>query len=350
MNSVQFSKAYKQSATGRYHPDQEKVAMFQSAHKWSDRFSELTHDILQNKAPAPETSMTLLQSYLLWAHDDLSRMVQEAWNIANENDQHNLTKLNFHMLNFGSIALWKHVLVDRRTTTTPTLVRSVQNSLAAHAVDFMRIREQGIEDGNFFSSEHKSQRSVFLGLLNEFDTAITAQEISLRSPSIVVLPAASQFESSIHSERNSDLLAIDLKVDSVSNERRARGIQAKLFTDQETYDKIDKDYVTVVDGIVDLGSTKKVRPFAHRSYEEIRQWPGLIAAHHLISVKNMSIAPDAAKATMRKSHDKAAMVQAMNLTTAALHRKHEAKEHAAGTKSNNKKAANIVVKRVLAEI
>ena len=350
MNGSKFSEAFRHSAVGRYHPDNEKVVSFGSAHKWSDTFSELTHDILQGKDPEPDISLNLLQTYTQWAHVELSSLMNNWTDIENKYDASYVSKLNFHLLNLSSISLWKHMLVDRRTTVTPNLVRAIQNNLAVQAVDFMHLREIDLENGEYISEDHGLRRDAYLGFLNELDTAIITQNISLKSPSTFVIPAASQFESSNHSERNSDLLAIDLNAYSENGERQVRGIQAKLSVEQKTADSIDPEYVTIIDGIVDLGSTKRFRPQKNRSYEVVKPWPGLVAAHHLLNVKNLSVIPNAAKANIRKSANKAITVQAMQIATEAQSRKHEAKKYTAGTKSNNKKAAEIVVDRVLSEL
>lgn len=350
MNGTKFSEAFRQRATGRYHPDTGKVARFDSAHKWSDTFSELTHDVLEGKDPTVDTSVNLIQTYMQWAQVDFSELIEESMDIENEFDAQYASKLNFHILNISAITLWKHILVDRRTSMSPNLVRTVQNNLAAQAVDYMRIREFDIENGDFLSSDIALRRNTYLGILNEIDTAIVAQEVSLKNPGVFVLPAASQFESSTRHERNSDLLAIDMKKSGDGGERQVRGIQAKLSVDQEVADNTDPDYVTLVDGIMDLGSTKRIRPQAHRSAEIVKPWPGLIAAHHLLSTKNISIIPNAAKANIRKSGNKTVTRQAMQFTIEAQNRKYEASKHAAGTKSNNKRAAQIVVSRVLSDL
>lgn len=347
MEGTKFSNAYRFPATGRYHPDQQKVALFKSAHKWSDTFSEVTHDVLEGKQPNPETSANLLRSYMTWAGGELVDIIETTCDIDDEYDEKNAKKLHYHLLNIAAIGLWKHILVDERQSIPAQLVRVVQTNLATQAIDLMRQRQEHIDQGDFYSNEMTEKRLSFLGLLNEFDTAITTQEISLSRPTIVVVPGASQFESSSSRERNSDFLAIDLRMDSDNGERQARGIQAKLTVDHETAEETDDDFITLIDGVIDLGSTKAVRPNAHKSHTVTRAWPGLVAAHHLLNTKSVGIVPNAAKANMRISGDKRATVQAMQVTTSALQQKYEARRYAEGTKSNNKNAARIVVKRVL---
>jgi len=351
MDGRTFSDTYRQPTTGRYHPDHERASLMAPVYEWSDRFSEIIHSVLRQEPLNEHSTHTTLLNYLHWAGSDLHTIAEEVIeNIDPINDSHNLSTLNFHFINAQMFPIWLHVASGSRSLSGET-VRAVQNNLAASGVSMLAYRAKILESEDYQDISTTLPWLADNGVLNEIDTLITSLELTIQHPHIAVLAAPGMFESSYDSSKNNDILVVDLK----SPNRDTHGIQTKMSINAAIREKADPTYVTLIDGRVDLDSTKAVRA-NHRSSKVVTApWPGQIAMHHLIAMKK-AVGLDSY--TKRKLSENARRqgtvnphVQGMHASTNLLRAKSEAHRLATTeSKSQNKKVAARVIERVMNDL
>jgi hypothetical protein len=284
MNAEKFSTAYQRDrldTPGQM--DAERARLLERPSQWSKAYGHILHDYLSG-APDPisrDDFRRLSTDYAVWYATELPELEEEAHRRAAQSNDHldfrTINEMNFHALNRAMLPIWEDLLFTERGVQAASAKES-QTVLAINGLLLYGEREEAVRRGEYFEPSYAEKRASHNGTLNEVDTAITLLNISLRNPDIIFLPAPEQFEHQA-SSRHSDFIAIQ------KSTRQARGIQTKVGVTNSSYDDYDPDYVTIVDGMRDLGNSYAVRTDARRSKKQIVGWPGLISLELLKSMK-----------------------------------------------------------------
>jgi hypothetical protein len=351
MNGKEFSESYTQRSVGRYDPNPERAALMESAYDWSDQFSDIIHSFLKGENVASGDNQNKIREYFNWCQLELPNIASNILSEMEDPDNiHNVITVNFHLVNLNFLSIWLHIFSGSKSLQAES-IRVTQNNLAAYSSVISGDRAERLEKHEYWNLARTEGWQTESGILNEIDTLITSLEISIQHPHIAILPAPAKFESTHHSERNVDALVIDLK----SPDKDVRGIQAKLRVGEKIASNVDSDYVTLVDGVIDLGSEKVIRPNRTSSREIIVPWPGQIALHHLIDAKKLTGLDKFTRQKLfennRSAGSRMASIQAMQLAS-VLHTARADAHTLTGKseRSNNKKAAQIVVQRVMNDL
>jgi hypothetical protein len=291
MNAETFSSAYEREPARIERPlDPEQERLLERPDAWSKAFGYILHDYLATgESPIAEVDFKKAAAdYEHWFNSDFGTLYVEAQTEAeksNTKESYSLiSHLNFHTINRVMLPLWSDTLFSE-SGIQPSHIKEAQTVLSYFSLHFMKDREARIKRGTYFDPNFSDYRAVSSGILNEYDTAITLLNISLKDPDVAILPAPLQFESQNPGSLNlnSDFIAIR------KSSRQARGIQAKARRTDISYRDYDPDYVTLIDGIDDLGNSRAVRINPRHSRQSVVAWPGLISAEYLRSVKSDSL-------------------------------------------------------------
>lgn len=289
MNAETFSNAYeREPARIERNLDPEQERLLERPNAWSKAFGYILHDYLSTgTSPITEADFNKATTdYEQWFGSDFGALYAKAQNDAEENNTREsyilVNHLNFHTINRVMLPLWSDTLFNEAGIQS-SHVKEAQTVLSHFGLHYMKDRETRIKNGTYFDPAFSDYRAASSGILNEYDTAITLLNISLKDPDVAILPAPIQFESQHPSSLNSDFIAIR------QSSRQARGIQAKTRRTDVSYHDYDADYVTLIDGVDDLGNSRAVRINPRHSRQSVVAWPGLISAEYLKSVKSDSL-------------------------------------------------------------
>ncbi|MCY1355717.1 hypothetical protein D9M69_421490 [compost metagenome] len=285
MNAETFSSAYeREPARIERNLDPEQERLLERPNAWSKAFGYILHDYLSTGvSPVTEADFKKAATdYEHWFNSDFGTLYVEAQTEAEKSNTREayslINHLNFHTINRVMLPLWSDTLFNEKGIQ-PSHVKEAQTVLSHFGLHYMKDRETRIKNETYFDPSFSDYRATSSGILNEYDTAITLLNISLKNPDVAILPAPIQFESQHPSSLNSDFIAIR------QSSRQARGIQAKARRTDVSYRDYDPDYVTLIDGIDDLGNGRAVRLNPRHSRQSVVAWPGLISAEYLRSVR-----------------------------------------------------------------
>lgn len=298
MNAETFSSAYEREPARIERPlSPEQERLLERPDAWSKAFGYILHDYLATGvSPVSETDFKKASTdYEHWFNTNFGTLYTEAQAEAeksNTKESYSLVNhLNFHTINRVMLPLWSDTLFSESGMQAPH-VKEAQAVLSYFSLHHMKDREARVKNGTYFDPQFSYHRATSSGILNEYDTAVTLLNISLKDPDVAILPAPIQFESQNQSSLNlnSDFIAIR------KSSQQARGIQAKARRTDVSYRDYNPDYVTMIDGIDDLGNSRAVRLNPRHSRQSVVAWPGLISAEYLKSIK-----PDTLKNLNKKA-------------------------------------------------
>lgn len=285
MNAETFSSAYDREPTHvERHLEPEQERLLERPNAWSRAFGHILHDYLSTGvSPMSETDFKKLSlEYQDWFNRDFSTLYAQAEAYAKDSDtpeSHTvINHFNFHILNRLMLPIWSDTLLHEGGIQRSS-VKDAQTALSFYGLYLFKERQARIKDNTYFNPEFANHRAASSGLHNECDTAITLLNMSYRDPDVAVLPAPMQFENQHPSSLNSDFIIIR------RSNKQARGVQAKVRSTNEGYRGYDPNYVTLVDGVNDLGNSQAVRTDPYKSTRSVVAWPGLISLEYLKSLK-----------------------------------------------------------------
>jgi hypothetical protein len=285
MNAENFSSAFERqpSPNSPLHAERTAELSLERPQAWSQAFGYVLHDYLSSNSQPIDTAefKTLSTAYVNWYSSDFATLYGAAIQRSQKENTleayEGLSRLNFHIINRAMLPIWEDTLFNKNGVQRDH-IREAQTILAVHSLNLFKERQSMVAEGVYFNAEHEPYRSTTKGILNEYDTAIALLNISYKNPDIAILPGPDQFEGRAGS-RNSDFIAIRRST------RQARGIQAKSGRTEDSYETYDPAYVTMIDGMHDLGNTFTVRMDPKKSRTVQVAWPGLISIEHLKNVK-----------------------------------------------------------------
>lgn len=283
MNAETFSSAYEREPIPKQRHGAEEEQLLEAPQAWSQAFGYILHDHLSGSPQAVDQKdfNTFSAAYLQWFHSDFStlyeRSAERATALNTEDAYAVLSHLNFHMINRIMLPIWQDTLFNEHGIQEHS-AKEAQTVLALYGMELFKERQGKVTDGTLFMPASFEYRKTNNGMLNEYDAAITLLNISLKDPDVAILPGPFQFEQQ-HSSKNSDFIALRRSTG------QARGIQVKSSRTEDSYRAYDQRYVTLVDGVADLGNTYAMRINPKRSNKVSVVWPGLISLEYLKNLK-----------------------------------------------------------------
>lgn len=347
MNGQWFSEGYQKAPTWHDRMEDAEKQLIEPHLQWSDTFSLALHNYLRGGTVTRQEADGFIDHYGAWLNGDFSQTSSDTLVQLTKEGSPNSSLVLFHIMNTQFINIWRKMLAGE-TRFRPDLIEATQNNLAARSIDIMNGRSTAMGEGMFFAPDFDDDRALMNGVLNEYDTAISALEITKKHPSIVVLPSPAMFSGSDNVDRNSNFIVIDTNVQKDGEVQRfAKGIQTSTQTRRESAEDADPDFIVHVDGTADLGNSKVVRYDPKSSKMAEKPWPGYIAAHHLAMTKKPIAIDQETKKRMQKVNPRYTsqlIIRAANYLYTA---KSDAAEHVGASKPLNEKAAQIILDRVM---
>jgi hypothetical protein len=250
MDMRRFGRAYPELPEKIPPSNPERRELLEAPRKWMRIFDETMSDYFSGELTADHSWFAgNIVDYYNWGYRNLDVLTKGARALDDPTSRNDIgSELTFHRLNTPMVFLWEHLLyhVIPRDATE---LSDIQVQLALESAPFSRRLKQLSSIGE--PSETKEGKLI-MGQLNEFDAAIILIELMKTNPNLIVVPAPERFESQRQrSNLNSDFIFVD------KQERHARGVQVKTFmADSTGVEHYNHDYVTLIDGSVDLGNSQ----------------------------------------------------------------------------------------------
>lgn len=234
--------------------------------EWASFFDKIFYSILEGNTDidreAIDQQLTIYETE--WAGDHLDYLITESQNLAFHDAEATqaVNELNFHILTKKFMPLWHHAwMPEKYPEVTPEGIETVQTRLATRAAELIQVKNSALKWRRIENSP-KGLVSAINGQLTEIDAAIVMLEMQKENPQLMVLPAGPQFESARPSNRSVDFIITD------TDTWQSRGIQVKTYIErfedawktsqqedsQKPIRNYDSNYVTLIDGMVDLGN------------------------------------------------------------------------------------------------
>ncbi len=281
MDNTSFAEGYRTipwhtHADTIHRPEVKKIMA--APRKWSTFFDRQMYSYLNDRQvdEPDEVELGLQEYYGSWLLPHLDQTVEQAQFLASNNkprSDSSMTELTFHILNKELFTQWHSLLLpDRYRPHTPEEIQDIQVRLAIYnaenilkmRIDLNARRTPG-ETSQVFKARggQASEVDAAIIFLEVVKRSILNQETSDAPNPLVLLPSPPQFESGYNnSSRAADFIIIDPVL------KQSRGIQIKSggfisssVTTRTTYEGTqiegyDPEYVTMIDGMVDLGNTR----------------------------------------------------------------------------------------------
>jgi hypothetical protein len=289
MKPAEFVTAYRRDAVEYASIPAEVEELLAESREWSHRWGVLLHDALAlREVPYPKAFDRFSASYLTWFWRSYLDMWTQLVEWAERTDDsatwaRALMEINFHQLNILVQQSWTMLLYRPPPVGLPTtLVDRDCYNLAKSSLGFVRLREQFLGEEVFFDPEAEQIRAWQTGSLTEVDAYIALLDMTRQRGNIITLPAPAQFEH-LAGAANVDFLVFDKRYDTV------RGVQVKAQVDNDQAQRYDRARVTLIDGARDLQNTRALRTDPRHSARHVVTWPGLIAAHFILELKDSKL-------------------------------------------------------------
>jgi hypothetical protein len=305
MDSKQFLNGYQDiSNREAWHKEPAEVKEIMTGpRKWASFFDTQLHDILsgQYQDDDEETANQFIAYELDWAETQLDPLVKQSQDLAFSNAHADVAvnELNFHILNKELVDMWHRAMnPEKFPRISVERIETMQSRLAQRGASLRDTKESAYY-WRSIESTPEGLVPAMNGQLTEIDAAIVMLELCKQETEILLLPAPPQFESAADKYHSIDFVVIDPIAD------KTRGVQVKSYIDRfedrsKIYEapqqfkairKYDPDYVTMVDGLIDLGNSKM--QYSERWGYTMVPDPGLISLVYLHGSAN----PDIARAT-----------------------------------------------------
>jgi hypothetical protein len=317
MDSKEFVRGY-QDISDRKPKDEESAEVKEimtGPRMWASFFDTQLYDLLsgEQQRDAGETNRQLDEYLYDWLETRLDTTVKQTQGLAfyNEQDNSAVNELNFHILNKEFLDMWRRAL---QPETFPRLshdhIETMQAKLAKQGANLRLVKE----DAFYWQAVESTPKALVASLngqLTEIDAAIVMLELCKQESELILLPAPPQFESAADKKLSADFIIIDPATE------QTRGIQVKSYIDRfedegnsdsrkirqrfKAVRKYSPDYITMVDGMIDLGNWK-VRYSEHWGHGTVPD-PGLLSLEYVHDSKNPEIARATGHIQERIMHD-----------------------------------------------
>ncbi|MGV9001978.1 MAG: hypothetical protein ACOH18_03400 [Candidatus Saccharimonadaceae bacterium] len=364
MDNRQFAEGYQAPANHSVLETQKAInpevtRLMEGPRKWTSFFdAQLTNYLKDEPADAPEDIYHKLEVeyFAEWLEPHLYETVMDIRKLAftDKDAQSAANELHFHVMNRELLTIWHHLLLsDHFKPLSTDEIYAIQVKLCIHAVEIAK----AVKAATLHQNEQAgafAMIGVFNGQLSEIDTAVTILEqmkhdITPQQSRLLLLPAPQKFEAGYRNRRRSiDFVLID------TEEKQARGVQVKTRihslleiskkpkepeepevsekpkeqSDAAPLKRYDDEFVSLVDGNIDLGNTR-FNPITRK----VVSAPGLVSLNFL--QHNVSI-PKLRKHPVFRNNLRSLMVHQM-----------AAKELAGKTKPYIKFASRDIIDRLM---
>jgi len=191
-----------------------------------------------------------------------------------------LNQMNFHTINQEMGDSWRHLLDPEAHKPLDYInLAAIQARLAVQALRLIETQRgfytQLLDEKPKPTPDDLMLDRSFVGRITEIDAAVTLLQVVKEQPfdevaNLTILPAPGKYEG--HKGKSSDFLMID------TDQWQAHGVQVK--TRVWNPNDYDPNYVSFIDGVVDLGNVKeKDLPDGRVVRQAV---PGLISADYLL--------------------------------------------------------------------
>jgi len=281
MDNRRFGGAYPPLSEPVAPTNPERRELLRAPRQWMQFFEgALDRFMTTGESPDFETFIAQSNEYCLWANYHAEPTYQTLLSMRDSNPHNSIeTHIDFHRHNRSMVFLWSDLFYPEISRHDSQSLLGFQQHMALGAVAPAQRLAILSKTG---SPDDKYERNRINGHLTEIDTAITLMELMKDHPELVALPAPLRYENNRGNHPlNSDFLLFD------RYHTQVRGIQVKssVRTNLNVQD-YDHDYVTLVDGSLDLGN----RLFDIRQRLHVEQ-PGQIALSILADTP-IKAAPD----------------------------------------------------------
>lgn len=305
MDARQFVEGYKEPANHvvAHHYEernQEVHELMEGPRRWTSFFDRQLILLMKdqhNGVNEPNVLFNGLRTYQLdWSANFLDTTYKTALDLSDRDldAQPALSELNFHIMSREMMPNWYRLFFGEEAVELDApRIHEMQIRLALQGAELQGLwQKAGMSDEK--TGLHTGIQHRIGGQLSEIDSAIILLEVMKQDghslPSnLVVVPAPPRFESAHNnSPRAADFLVFDTLTDNI------RGVQVKTYLDSKggTNAAYDGDFVTLIDGEMDLGNTGKAYK-AGKGHVNVPT-PGMISLDYLlnrISVKDLSRHP-----------------------------------------------------------
>lgn len=260
--------------------------LMEGPRKWATFFDrQLVLNLKQAPGDIHSDIYKNLDSYKYdWADRYLDTIAKENRKLAyhDMNAEQSVNELNFHIMNTEFMPLWRRLLLpEMQAALSADQIENIQTRLAMQGAQLALARKDITEQASI-DGLYSALPNCINGQLTEIDFGIVGLEILKDhsfedKPHLLFVPAPPQFESAHKNKAlSADFIFMDTEL------QVSRGIQVKTsinyFKDNNTR-RYDGDFVTLIDGMVDLGNSKAAGS-KYDNYSAIPE-PGLIALNFL---------------------------------------------------------------------
>lgn len=351
MHIEEFGKPYQALPENPFQSeDNAEIALWKDARQWSRRFSYMLNERLSGEPLAESDVLPTLREFMSWhvrfsqnVSSHLTKKVEQDTSIEEWNSTLRfLRETHFHTMSFQMSTNWARLLSGHPMHKHEVVTS--RNSVAYGGIGSLAVIAAAERSGEYFLQDTDGSAlkdkdgviqldpsmSYFNSAANEADTAVVLQELTLREPTTIVVPAPGNYEHSKDGSLNIDFLVID------ALRSQARGVQTKVSVSQQDKERYDPAYVTLVDGKRDLGNTKPIR-LPKSTSTRTMSWPGLISAHHMLSQQQI----------FREQSQRGKAVRLGPRERELVRKRQEARFLTLNTRSFNTNASRFVTERVL---
>jgi hypothetical protein len=244
----------------------EAKELMEGPRKWAAFFDrQLVLNLKQAPGEPPQQIYKQLNSYQHeWADRYLDDTIKESREIAYYDiaAERNVMELNSHLLNRELIQLWRRLLIPEiQAPLSADQLEVIQIKLAVQATRLVVARKEFIDRAGI-DGVYSALPGIINGQLTEIDAALPMLEILKDdsfedNPHLLFVSAPPQFESVRNNKQlSADYIFMDTELQA------SRGVQVKTSIDyfsSENTRIYDNQYVTLIDGIVDLGNSKATK-------------------------------------------------------------------------------------------
>lgn len=278
MENQRFVEAYQDDERPPREYEGSQKEVLETADRWSNFFADQLYDYLSDVHEAiPEAELSrCFYEYFGWVTDELEPILNRSlYSVRSERSARLCTHLNFHVMNHALLSQWWPLLTGKALSLTDSRreTSATKQFMSCLAVERLRLRES-ISVEEYHSAEGEKRRSIYEGILTEYDTAIVLLDAFRDQPECLVLPAPGMFEHGSNKRANVDFIVLD------TEKNEAIGVQTKASVTEHTKKQYDSEQVVLVDGVIDFGnqSTRRGR------LQNAQSTAGLIAAEQVMNI------------------------------------------------------------------
>ena len=239
--------------------------------EWASFFDKVFYSFLEGYSDVDDegvdADLTVYESD--WSGQHLEDLIKQSQQLAfyDADATQAVNELNFHILSKEFMPLWHRAwMPEKYPELSSEELEAIQGRLANRVRQLKRTKNSALK-WQRIEDTPKGLVASLNGQMTEIDAAIVLLEIQKENPQLLLLPASPQFESAKLHKRSVDFVITDTQT------WQSRGIQVKTYIDSfgdgwnlnkesdgfKPVKKYDANYVTMIDGMIDLGNATERR-------------------------------------------------------------------------------------------